>query len=94
MVILVAKPDALDQYFMKHPDDFFERSYEAAILDPHNPYVVKSNLPCAASENPITLKDEAYWSKGLPQHLDDLLCVVPFLRHFLPLSGPANNAIS
>jgi DEAD/DEAH box helicase domain-containing protein len=72
MVILVAKPDALDQYFMKHPDDFFERSYEAAILDPHNPYVVKSHLPCAASENPITLKDEAYWSKGLPQHLDDL----------------------
>jgi DEAD/DEAH box helicase domain-containing protein len=25
MIILVAKPDALDQYFMKHADDFFER---------------------------------------------------------------------
>jgi DEAD/DEAH box helicase domain-containing protein len=72
MVILVAKPDALDQYFMKHPDDLFERSYEAAILDPHNPYVVKSHLPCAASENPITLEDEAYWSKDLPQNLEDL----------------------
>ena len=72
LVILVAKPDALDQYFMKHPDDFFGRSYEAAILDPHNPYVVKSHLPCAASENPITLKDEAYWPKDLPKHLEDL----------------------
>ena len=26
LVILVAKPDALDQYFMKHPEELFERS--------------------------------------------------------------------
>ncbi|MBN1907946.1 MAG: DEAD/DEAH box helicase, partial [Deltaproteobacteria bacterium] len=30
MIIMVAKPDALDQYFVKHPDHLFERSYEAA----------------------------------------------------------------
>ena len=34
MVVLIAKPDALDQYFMKHPNDLFERSFEAAVLDP------------------------------------------------------------
>jgi len=45
MIILVAKPDALDQYFMKHTDDFFERPFEAAILDPHNPYVVRRIFP-------------------------------------------------
>ena len=72
LVILVAKPDALDQYFMKHPEDLFGRAYEAAILDPHNPYVVKAHLPCAASENPITLKDERYWSRDLPEHLESL----------------------
>ena len=66
LVILIAKPDALDQYFMKHPEDLFGRSYEAAILDPHNPYVVKAHLPCAAAENPITMKDEHYWSRDLP----------------------------
>jgi DEAD/DEAH box helicase domain-containing protein len=72
MIVLIAKPDALDQYFMKHPDDLFERHYEAAILDPHNPYVVKSHLCCAAAERPITLADEAFWPKDLPQRLEEL----------------------
>jgi DEAD/DEAH box helicase domain-containing protein len=72
MVILIAKPDALDQYFMKHPDDFFERPYEAAVLDPHNPYVVEAHLPCAAAEKPVTLDDERIWTKGLRQQLEKL----------------------
>ncbi len=72
LVILLAKPDALDQYFMRHPEDFFGRSYEAAILDPHNPYVVRVHLPCAASEKPITLGDGQIWTENLPQHLEEL----------------------
>jgi DEAD/DEAH box helicase domain-containing protein len=72
LVILVAKPDALDQYFMKHSADFFERPFEAAILDPNNPYVVEAHLPCAAAECPITLHDEKFWPKDLPEHLDKL----------------------
>ncbi len=72
MVILMAKPDALDQYFMKYPDELFERSFEAAILDPHNPYVVKAHLPCAAAEMPVTLDDRKFWSRGLKAHLEDL----------------------
>jgi DEAD/DEAH box helicase domain-containing protein len=72
MIILLAKPDALDQYFMKHPDDFFKRSFEAAILDPHNPYVVDAHLPCAAAEKPITLDDAQFWSKDLAHRLEGL----------------------
>jgi DEAD/DEAH box helicase domain-containing protein len=72
MILLVAKPDALDQYFMKHADDFFGRPFEAAILDPHNPYVVKAHLPCAASESPLSLDDSRYWPQDLPKHLEAL----------------------
>ncbi len=72
MIILVAKPDALDQYFMRHPDDLFDRSYEAAILDPNNPYVVKAHLPCAADEAPVTLKDGRFWPENLSLHLEKL----------------------
>ena len=72
MVILIAKPDALDQYFMKHPVDFFERSFEAAVLDPHNPYVVEAHLPCAASEIPLTFDDQKFWPKDFPYHLEKL----------------------
>lgn len=72
MIILLAKPDALDQYFMKHPEDFFERSYEAAILDPDNPYVVKSHLPCAAAEIPLTAEDQSFWPKDYKARLEEL----------------------
>ncbi len=72
MVILIAKPDALDQYFMKHPDDFFARSYEAAVLDPHNPHVIGAHLPCAAAERPLTMDDERFWPKDLTVHLEKL----------------------
>ena len=72
LVILIAKPDALDQYFMRHHDDLFGRSYEAAILDPNNPYVVEAHLPCAAAEKPLTLADDQFWSKDLSIHLDKL----------------------
>ncbi|MGD9034018.1 MAG: DEAD/DEAH box helicase, partial [Desulfobacteraceae bacterium] len=72
LVILIAKPDALDQYFMRHPDDLFGRSYEAAILDPHNPHVVEAHLPCAASEHPLTRGDAHFWSKDLSQNLEKL----------------------
>ncbi len=72
LVILVAKPDALDQYFIKHPDDLFVRSFEAAVLDPDNPNVVEAHLPCAAAEIPLTLNDGKFWSKDLRAHLEKL----------------------
>ncbi|MBN2124301.1 MAG: DEAD/DEAH box helicase, partial [Deltaproteobacteria bacterium] len=72
LIILIAKPDALDQYFMKHPEDLFERSYEAAILDPHNPYVVEAHLPCAAAEIPLTLEDAPFWPHDFELLLDRL----------------------
>jgi len=72
MIILVAKPDALDQYFIKHPDHFFERPFESALLDPHNPYVVEAHLPCAAAEKPLTLQDSRWWPRDLAGHLENL----------------------
>ena len=72
LIILVAKPDALDQYFMKHPEDLFDRSFEAAILDPANPYVIDSHLPCAAAEQPLTLQDKAFWGETLESRLEAL----------------------
>ncbi len=52
-VVLIAGADALDQYFMKNPADFFGRSYEAAVLDPDNAHVVAEHLVCAAAESPL-----------------------------------------
>ncbi|MBN2032365.1 MAG: DEAD/DEAH box helicase [Deltaproteobacteria bacterium] len=72
LIILLAKPDALDQYFMKHPEQFFERPFESALLDPHNPFVVEAHLPCAAAEKQLTLQDAQWWPKDFSSHLEKL----------------------
>ncbi len=53
-MILIAGEDALDQYFMRNPDDFVERSPEAAVVNPFNADILARHLPCAASEFPLS----------------------------------------
>lgn len=53
LAILVAQANPLDQYFMHHPEQFFERSHEHAIIDTGNPYIVSGHLLCAAAELPL-----------------------------------------
>jgi DEAD/DEAH box helicase domain-containing protein len=59
-VVLVAGNDALDQYFLRNPLDFFGRSCEEAVLDPWNEEVLKKHLPCAAAELPLSLQESQY----------------------------------
>jgi len=53
IVALVAFQNQLDQYFMKHPEMFFEKSHEHAIVDLVNPYILSQHLLCAANELPL-----------------------------------------
>lgn len=57
---LVAFQNPLDQYFMKHPEVFFVKPHEHAIIDLSNPYIVSGHLMCAASEIPIKAEDGIY----------------------------------
>jgi DEAD/DEAH box helicase domain-containing protein len=54
LVLLVAMPDALDQYIVRHPELFFGRSFEHAVLDPWNPLIAGRHLVCAAAEAPLS----------------------------------------
>jgi DEAD/DEAH box helicase domain-containing protein len=58
LIALIAQPDALDQYFMHHPQDFFGRGFESAVVDPDNSVVVSKHLVCASAEIPLR-KDES-----------------------------------
>ncbi len=53
LAVLVAGQDALDQWFMNHPEALFERPSEAAVINPHNPDILASHLGCAAYEIPL-----------------------------------------
>jgi DEAD/DEAH box helicase domain-containing protein len=61
-IVMIAGNDALDQYFLHNPKDFFGRNCEEAILDPLNKEVLKRHIPCAAAETPILPEEE--WTKS------------------------------
>ena len=58
-MILIAGEDALDQYFMRNPEDFMQRSPEAAVVNPFNPNILARHVACAANELPLS-KGESY----------------------------------
>ncbi len=60
LIALIAQPDALDQYFMQHPQDFFQRGFEKAIVDPHNSVIVSKHLICAGAEIPLRADDRFF----------------------------------
>ncbi|HEV2851567.1 MAG TPA: DEAD/DEAH box helicase [Thermoanaerobaculia bacterium] len=60
ITIMVAMPDALDQYFLDHPAEFLERPCERLIVDPVNDPVSRAHLVCAAAEMPLCGDDRSY----------------------------------
>jgi DEAD/DEAH box helicase domain-containing protein len=57
LAVYVAGEDALDQFFCRHPDEFLDRSVEAAILDHESEDVHLQHLLCAAHEGPLSDAD-------------------------------------
>ena len=47
---LIGLDNPLDQYFMRHPDFFFGKGFENALVNPDNPYILRAHLLCAAWE--------------------------------------------
>ena len=64
-VALVAGEDALDQYFMRHPADFFDRPPESAVINPDNPVIAARHLECAAAELPLAENEALLAGEGI-----------------------------
>jgi DEAD/DEAH box helicase domain-containing protein len=72
--LLIARNDPLDQYFMRHPDFFFGKPRDAALLNPENRYIAGAHLLCAAWEIPLSISDEQYFGISFGERLADLIC--------------------
>lgn len=70
-IFMVGIQDALDQYFMRHPEAFFEKSHEAAVIDAGNRNILKRHLSCAASEIYLRENDTVYDLKKLRPVIDE-----------------------
>ena len=80
LIMLLAQQDALDQYFMKNPDDFFARGCENAVLDPFNKPILKAHLPCAASELGISQAERFFDFRKIAPALEELVHSGELLR--------------
>ncbi len=61
LAVLVAGDDQLDQWFMAHPNELFERPPEPAVVNVTNPNILDPHLGCAAYEWPLKHNDDAWW---------------------------------
>jgi DEAD/DEAH box helicase domain-containing protein len=73
MSFLVAVNNPLDQYFMRHPDSFFGKDFENALVNPGNPYILRAHLLCAAWECPLDSGDEQIFGPVFIQERDMLV---------------------
>lgn len=49
-LVMIAGEDALDQYFIRNPEEFLTRPPESAVINPENPEILSRHLVCAAHE--------------------------------------------
>jgi len=72
-VALIAQEDALDQYFMRNPDDFFSRPPESAMLNPYNPVIMDRHLICAAVELTLRRGETFLREEPVEKRVDELI---------------------
>lgn len=73
MSFLVGLDNPLDQYFMRHPDSFFGKNFENALVNPANPYILRAHLLCAAWECPLDSDDEQIFGPAFARERDMLV---------------------
>ncbi len=66
---LIGLDSPLDQYFMRHPEFFFQKSVENALVNPENRYILQAHLMCAAWELPLTGYDEKFFGPAMIQEV-------------------------
>ncbi len=69
---LIAQDNPLDQYFMHHPDYFFGKNFENALINPENLNILKPHLLCGAWEQPLTDVDGALFGAAFDLALSEL----------------------
>ncbi|MFH1381821.1 MAG: DEAD/DEAH box helicase [Chloroflexota bacterium] len=70
--ILIGLDNPLDQYFMRNPESFFGKTFENALVNPDNPYILRAHLLCAAWESPLIKSDEVFFGPLYTQERDAL----------------------
>ncbi len=69
---LIGLDGPLDQYLMRHPEAFFGKRVEFALVNPANPYILRAHLLCAAWEQPLSAEDEKIFGPAMQAEIKAL----------------------
>ncbi len=72
LAVLVATANPLDQFLAHHPEYFFARSPEQALINPDHLLILLNHLRCAMFELPFR-KGEAFGGQPVEEYLDFLV---------------------
>lgn len=73
LIVMIAIKDALDHYFISHPEAFLEKPHEASICDPTNKNILKKHIVCAADEVYLRKDDAVYDINKMSDVIDELV---------------------
>jgi DEAD/DEAH box helicase domain-containing protein len=59
LAVVVPQDEPLDQYYVAHPNDFFAKPHEVALVNPTNPHILGPHVGCAAYEVPLSVDTES-----------------------------------
>lgn len=71
-IFLLAGEDALDQYFMQNPEEFFYRPPEHAVINTENPYILQKHLECASAELVLEKNEPWMQEKAVQEQVHEL----------------------
>ncbi len=69
---LIGLDNPLDQYFMRHPEAFFQKSFENALVNPDNAYILRAHLLCAAWEIPLNTGDDKFFGSASNREREEM----------------------
>ncbi|WKD56731.1 ski2-like helicase [Corynebacterium capitovis DSM 44611] len=70
LAVLVARDEPMDTYLVHHPEALLGRPVENSVFDPHNPYVLRGHIYCAAVEQPLSEVDvDAFGARAVVDEL-------------------------
>ncbi|SJL04493.1 related to helicases [Armillaria ostoyae] len=79
LAILVAEALPVDQYYVNHPEDLFDKNPDDLVIDLDSKLTLEAHLQCAANEMPVSLKDQQTMKAG--EAPNNLFLTFPILMH-------------
>ncbi|KAG6832721.1 hypothetical protein H0H92_012293 [Tricholoma furcatifolium] len=61
LAVLVADSLPVDQHYVEHPDELFEKCSDDLFIDLESKPILEAHLQCAAQEMPLSSEDEKYF---------------------------------